>query len=92
MLDIAAEVKSLTNGNGPTVTIDATGFMPLIKAGLEFTANTGKMIVLGVPPLHADLDLNLIQFMSTGKYIVGSMEGDAVPAEVQSPSYLIVRK
>jgi Zn-dependent alcohol dehydrogenase len=85
-LDITTEVKSLTNGSGPTVTIDATGFMPLIKAGLEFTANTGKMIILGVPPLDANLDLNLVRFMTTGKSIVGSMEGDAIAAQVRSPS------
>lgn len=84
-LDITIEVKSLTNGSGPTVTIDATGFMPLIKAGLEFTANTGKMIILGVPSLDANLDLNLVRFMTTGKSIVGSMEGDAVAAQVRSP-------
>jgi Zn-dependent alcohol dehydrogenase len=85
-LDITTEVKSLTNGSGPTVTIDATGFLPLIKAGLGFTANTGKMIILGVPPLDANLDLNVVKFMTTGKSIVGSMEGDAVAAQVRSPS------
>jgi Zn-dependent alcohol dehydrogenase len=85
-LDITTEVKSLTNGSGPTVTIDATGFLPLIKAGLGFTANTGKMIILGVPPLDANMDLNLVRFMTTGKSIVGSMEGDAVAAQVRSPS------
>lgn len=80
--DITAEVRSLTGGDGPTTTIDATGFVPLIEEGLEFTSNTGKMIILGVPPLDAGLDLKLVRFMATGKSIMGSMEGDAVPREV----------
>lgn len=56
--------------------------MPLIKSGLDFTANKGKMIFLGVPPLDAEMNLNVVRFMATGKSILGSMEGDAIPSEV----------
>jgi Zn-dependent alcohol dehydrogenase len=80
--DLIATVRSLTDGNGSSVTIDATGFMPLIKDGLEFTRNKGKMVILGVPSVDANLDLNLVEFMSTGKSILGSIEGDAIPREV----------
>lgn len=64
--------------------------MPLITAGLEFTANTGKMVLLGVPPLDADLNLNVVRFMATGKSLLGSMEGDAVPAEVYYPPHIVI--
>jgi Zn-dependent alcohol dehydrogenase len=61
--------------------------MPLIRAGLDCTANKGKMVFLGVPPLDANLSLNVVQFMTTGKSLLGSMEGDAVPKEVYYPSH-----
>jgi Zn-dependent alcohol dehydrogenase len=81
-LNLVTEVKRITDGNGSTVTIDATGVVHLIKDGLEFTSNAGKMILMGVPPLDGMLNLHLISFLGTGKCLVGSMEGDAVPAEV----------
>ena len=88
--NLVSEIKRITNGNGSTVTIDATGVVPLIKDGLEFTSNAGKMILMGVPPLDGMLDLHLITFLATGKTLVGSMEGDAIPAEVRiSPFRLL---
>lgn len=82
-IDVSTEVRKITNGNGSTITIDATGVVSLIKTGFEFTANKGKMILLGVPPLNADLNIgNLVQFMESGKSILGSMVGDAIPQEV----------
>ena len=90
--NLVAEIKRITDGNGSNVTIDATGVVPLIKDGLEFTSNAGKMILMGAPPLDGMLDVHLIGFMGTGKTLVGSMEGDAIPAEVGIPSFNITEK
>jgi len=57
------EIHKLTRGTGTTVTVDATGVAALIKAGLEFTANQGKMILLGVAPMEAVLDIPIVQYM-----------------------------
>jgi len=49
-MDLVEEIKSLTNGIGASIVIDTTGNMGLIKNGMNFTANRGQMIILGVPP------------------------------------------
>ncbi|KAI7767127.1 hypothetical protein LZL87_013182 [Fusarium oxysporum] len=80
-IDIKDEIQRVTDGRGSSITIDTTGNMGLIKAGLEFTANRGQLIFVGVPPLDAMMDLHLVTFMQTGKVIRGTIEGDAIPAE-----------
>ncbi|ENH73535.1 Aryl-alcohol dehydrogenase [Fusarium oxysporum f. sp. cubense race 1] len=80
-IDIKDDIQRVTDGKGSSITIDTTGNMGLIKAGLEFTANRGQLIFVGVPPLDAMMDLHLVTFMQTGKVIRGTIEGDAVPAE-----------
>ncbi|KIW16506.1 hypothetical protein PV08_06561 [Exophiala spinifera] len=74
-------VRDITSGSGTTITIDATGVVPLIQQGLEFTANQGKMILLGVAPMTAALQVALVSFMVTGKQSFGSMEGGVRPSD-----------
>ncbi|KAH6962478.1 chaperonin 10-like protein [Ilyonectria sp. MPI-CAGE-AT-0026] len=74
-------VRKVTGGSGSTVTVDATGVLSMIQLGLEFTANQGKMILLGVAPMGAGLELAVVPYMVTGKQIMGSMEGGVTPEE-----------
>jgi len=71
----------ITSKSGTTITVDATGVVPLIQQGLEFTANQGKMILLGVAPPDAGLQVAIFQFMATGKQLLGSMEGGVRPSD-----------
>nr|RBR00341.1 hypothetical protein FVER53263_13838 [Fusarium verticillioides] len=80
-IDMKGEIQRATDGRGSSITIDTTGNMGLIKAGLESTSNRGQLIFIGVPPLDAMMDLHLVTFMQTGKVIRGTIEGDAIPAE-----------
>ncbi|KAJ3539509.1 hypothetical protein NM208_g5460 [Fusarium decemcellulare] len=80
-VDVRKEIQTITDGKGSTVTIDTTGNMDLIRAGMDFTANRGQLIIVGVPPPDAMLDVHLITFMQTGKMIRGTIEGDAVSSE-----------
>ncbi|KAF5244085.1 hypothetical protein FANTH_7840, partial [Fusarium anthophilum] len=80
-IDIKEEIQKVTDGRGSSITIDTTGNMGLIKAGLEFTSNRGQLIFIGVPPLDAMMDLHLVTFLQTGKVIRGTIEGDAIPGE-----------
>lgn len=57
------EIRKITQETGSTITIDATGVMPLIQQGLDFTANQGKMILLGVAPMTAGLEISVVPFM-----------------------------
>lgn len=60
---LTEEIRKLTGGPGSTITVDPTGVVPLIKQGLEFTANQGKMILLGVAPMDASLDRPIVPHM-----------------------------
>ena len=62
-MDLTAQVLSITGGVGPSITIDTTGNLALITSSVEFTANRGQMILLGVPPMDAKLSLSLVPFM-----------------------------
>ncbi|PNP86632.1 hypothetical protein FNYG_00022 [Fusarium nygamai] len=79
--NLGDEVRRITDGSGSTVTVDATGVMPLIQQGLDFTANQGKMVLLGVAPMTAGLEISVVPFMVTGKQLMGSMEGGVLPED-----------
>ncbi|KAF5985018.1 long-chain alcohol dehydrogenase [Fusarium bulbicola] len=79
--NLGDEVRRITNGSGSTITVDATGVMPLIQQGLDFTANQGKMVLLGVAPTTAGLEISVVPFMVTGKQLMGSMEGGVLPED-----------
>jgi len=76
--EIVEEVKKLTGGDGSNIVIDTTGVPALIEAGLEFTASRGKLIFIGVPPNDYSLSMHVITAIKTGRFIVGSVEGDSV--------------
>ena len=52
---------------GASITIDTTGNMDVITSGMEFTANRGQMIILGAPPMEAQLSVHLASFMQVQK-------------------------
>lgn len=60
---LESKVRELTEGRGTTITVDATGVPALITDGMSFTANCGKMILLGVPPMDAILPVHLVSFL-----------------------------
>ena len=74
-------VKEIADGIGPTVTIDATGVPALIKAGVQFTRNRGKIIQVGVPPPDFKLEIETFQFLFAGKEFIGAGGGYAYPPE-----------
>lgn len=76
------EIRNITGGSGSTITVDATGVTPLIQQGVDFTANQGKMILLGVAPMDAGLEVQIVPYMVTGKQLMGSMEGGVYPEQV----------
>lgn len=62
LVDVVAEVRKVT-GAGTTITIDATGVVSLILQGIEMTANQGRIILLGVAPMDAGLNLPIVPYM-----------------------------
>ncbi|OQV09754.1 Alcohol dehydrogenase GroES-like domain-containing protein [Cladophialophora immunda] len=78
---LADVVHGITSGSGTTITVDATGVVALIQQGIELTANQGKMILLGVAPMDAGLEIAIVPYMVTGKQLLGSMEGGVRPID-----------
>ena len=61
--DLEKAVRDLNDQSGTTITIDATGVVPLIQAGIEMTPNQGKMTLLGVAPVDSALQVAIILFV-----------------------------
>ncbi|KAF2137466.1 uncharacterized protein K452DRAFT_321718 [Aplosporella prunicola CBS 121167] len=79
--EVVNAVLDVTDGLGSSVTVDTTGFVPLISKGVEFTRMRGKLIQVGLPAFDATLSIPITMFIITGKQYIGSMEGDVVPSE-----------
>lgn len=75
-------VRELTEGVGPTITIDTSGAPALMDAGMQFTRNRGKYIQVGSPPFDYTLgSVRGFEFMVAGKQWIGAIEGGAFPPE-----------
>jgi Zn-dependent alcohol dehydrogenase len=66
-IDLVAAVKELTNGDGVDITMDTTGVVALLQAGIGFTANFGKLLVTGIAPTGAELPVPLNDFMAVSR-------------------------
>lgn len=74
-------IREIGDGVGSTITIDTSGFVPLITQGLEFTRSHGKMIQVGSAPPDAVLDIPIFMNMVQGKQYMGAIEGESVASE-----------
>ncbi|KAF4544010.1 alcohol dehydrogenase [Lasiodiplodia theobromae] len=81
LIDIVPAVLDVTEGYGTSITVDTTGFLPLIQRAMDFTRIKGKLIQVGSTPFDAKLDIHIFQFMVGGKQYIGAVEGDVVPAK-----------
>jgi Zn-dependent alcohol dehydrogenase len=78
---LADEVKKFTNGLGPSIVVDTTGFIPLIECGIGFTGPRGHYIQVGSSPRDKNVSLNFMGIMIAGKSISGAIEGDVTPTD-----------
>jgi Zn-dependent alcohol dehydrogenase len=77
--DLVQQVKALTDGYGTSITMDTTGFIPLIKSALDFTRIRGQYVQIGTAPMDAKLEIEVFKFMVSGKRFIGAVEGDVIP-------------
>ncbi|RMJ04700.1 hypothetical protein CDV36_014630 [Fusarium kuroshium] len=70
--------RDATNGAGSSITIDTTGVLPVIQQALDMTSILGKMVLLGMS--GASLEVDITKFKLSGKTLLGSVQGDAVPS------------
>jgi len=71
--EIITTVRDITNGIGASITIDTTGYPPLVSAEVDFTRYTGKIIQVGAS--DAFLNLHMQSFMSSGRQYIGAVQG-----------------
>ncbi|EKG09846.1 Alcohol dehydrogenase superfamily zinc-containing [Macrophomina phaseolina MS6] len=79
--EVITAVQDLTDGYGTSITVDTTGYLPLVEKAMEFTRLKGKLIQVGSTPFDAKLDIHIFPFMVAGKQYIGAVEGDVVPAK-----------
>lgn len=81
LAELVEAVRAITDGLGSTVTMDTTGFLPLIQKAVEFTRPRGKILQVGTAPIDAKLDIPIFEFMVAGKQYIGAVEGDSITSE-----------
>ena len=78
--ELADVIKEMSEGQGPTISVDTTGVPALIKGMVGWTRNRGKMIQVGSAPFDFKLEIEVFPFMASGKQFIGAIEGQAYPA------------
>lgn len=84
--DAAGLVREATDG-GADVVVEAVGSARVIEAGLGLLARGGALVSVGLPHPDQQLTTQALQFAGTGRRLLGSYMGDAVP-ERDIPAYL----
>ncbi|KAF7621470.1 hypothetical protein AFLA_011771 [Aspergillus flavus NRRL3357] len=67
--------------SGASVVIDTTGVPVLIEQSLQATQKRGKLVLIGVPPLGYELNVDVVQHINSGRSIIGCIEGDCIPSK-----------
>lgn len=80
-IDLTAEVRKITDGNGVQVSLDTTGVRALARASYDFVRNGGKIIPVGLSKPDDAWDIPMLDLMNSGKQILGCVQGDVVPQE-----------
>jgi Zn-dependent alcohol dehydrogenase len=78
---LVEEVQKVTDGLGSSLTVDTTGFLPIMEKGIEFTAVKGRYVQVGSAPMDKPISYNMFLFMCAGKSILGAVEGDVIPQD-----------
>lgn len=78
--DVVEAIKSLTDGNGADVVIDAVGRPETWKQAFYARDLAGTVVLVGVPTPDVTVDLPLIDVFGRGGALKSSWYGDCLPA------------
>ncbi len=78
--DVVEAVKSLTDGNGADVVIDAVGRPETWKQAFYARDLAGTVVLVGVPHPDMVLEMPLLDFFSHGGSLKSSWYGDCLPS------------
>lgn len=74
--DVVDQIK-LATGGGANYALDTTGLPPVIRQAVDSMAPRGKAAVLGAPMPGSEISVDNTDFMSTGKTLMGVVEGES---------------
>lgn len=74
--DIVGQIRDITGG-GAAYALDTTGLPPVIRQAVDALAPRGKAAILGAPMPGSEISVDNTDFMSTGKTLMGVVEGES---------------
>lgn len=77
--ELADVIKDMTDGLGPSISVETTGVPALISGAIGWTRNRGKIVQVGSAPFDFKLEISVFEFMASGKQFLGAIEGQAYP-------------
>lgn len=80
--EMSAAIKSLTPGGlGCSHILDTSPSVPVLAQCMEALQKNGQLLQVGVKPVGAKLELDMLTHMVNGRRLIGVIEGDRDPAE-----------
>ena len=80
------EILNIVGGNGADIVIDNTGDVDIIRSAYQVTSQSGKTILVGVPPKGNEVKLYTLP-LHFKKILTGSHGGEAKP-DMDIPRYI----
>ena len=77
--DVPALIKAWTDGEGPSVAIDATGAPSVIRAAIDAVAPSGRIVIVGIS--DREVSIPVIEFSRKELTILGSRNNTGVFGE-----------
>lgn len=77
-LDLTAQLRELTRGQGVDYVVEAVGNPDVLRAGLDALAPRGAIAVVGAPPFGVEVPLDVHRLLP-GRRVLGVCEGDSDP-------------
>jgi L-gulonate 5-dehydrogenase len=77
--DVPTLIKDWTNGEGPSVAIDATGAPSVIRAAIDAVAPSGRIVIVGIS--DQEVSIPVIEFSRKELTILGSRNNTGVFGE-----------
>jgi S-(hydroxymethyl)mycothiol dehydrogenase len=78
--DAVEAIRSLTNGNGANVCIEAVGNAKVMEQAFFARDLAGTLVQVGVPTPDMRIDLPMIEFFGRGGQLKASWYGDCLPS------------
>lgn len=74
--DVVDQIREATGG-GAAYALDTTGLPSVIRQAADCLAPRGRVAILGAPMPGSEISLDNTDFMSTGKTLMGVVEGES---------------